>query len=37
MYFQVTGSNIHESVIFDVIFRILEASGGRWANVLVAG
>jgi len=28
VYFQVRGSNIH--VIFDVIFRILKVSGGRW-------
>jgi len=32
VYFQVRGSNIHETVIFDVISRILEASGGRWAS-----
>jgi len=24
-------------VIFDIIFRILEASGGCWASALVAG
>jgi len=32
VYFQVRGSNIHKTVIFDVISRILEASGGRWAS-----
>jgi len=26
----VRGSNIHETVIFHIIFRILEVSGGRW-------
>ena len=31
------GSNIHETVIFDVIFRILEASSGRWASALSLG
>jgi len=37
VYFQVRGSNIHETMIFDVSFRILEASGGRWARALVVG
>jgi len=34
VYFQVRGSNIHETVIF--IFLILEASSGCWASALVA-
>jgi len=29
--------NIHETVIFDVIFHILEVSSGRWVSVLVTG
>jgi len=37
VYFQVRGSNIHEIVIFDVIFRILEALIGHWASAFVAG
>ena len=37
MYFQVRGSNIHETVILDVIFRILEESGGRWASAFIFG
>jgi len=37
VYFQVRGSNIHETMIFDVIFHILEVSGGRWASALVVG
>jgi len=32
VYFKVRGSNIHETVIFDIISHILEASGGRWAS-----
>jgi len=31
VYFKVRGSNIHETII-DIISRILEASGGRWAS-----
>jgi len=33
VYFQVRGLNTHEIVIFDVIFHILEVSGGRWATM----
>ena len=33
MYFRVRGSNIHETVIFNVIFRTLEVSCGRWATM----
>ena len=32
VYFQVRGSDIHETMIFDVISRNLEASGGHWAS-----
>jgi len=33
----VRGSNIHETVIFDVISHILDASHSRWASALVVG
>jgi len=34
VYFWVRGSNIHETVIFNVISRILDASRHRWASWL---
>jgi len=36
VYFQVRGSNIHETVIWTLFFVFLEVLGDSWASTLVA-